>query len=57
MTIARYVGATKDFKGATGSITFDANGDTSSHLIGVYKIVGSTLKTAHWTFVALAPQK
>jgi len=56
LTIARYVAATKDYHGASGPMSFDANGDTSNHLIGVYKVVGVG-SAAHWEFLALAPQK
>jgi ABC-type branched-subunit amino acid transport system substrate-binding protein len=55
LTIARYVAATKDYHGATGGMSFDANGDTSNRLIGVYKVFG-TGKKAHWDFLALAPK-
>ncbi len=55
LIIARYVAATKDYHGATGQVSFDSNGDTSNHLIGVYKVFG-TGKSAAWGFLALAPQ-
>ena len=55
LIIARYVAATKDYHGAAGGMSFDANGDTSNRLIGVYKVFG-TGKNAHWGFLTLAPK-
>jgi len=55
LEIAKAVAATQDFKGATGPISFDKNGDTSNHAIGVYKATGAG-KTGKWSFLALAPQ-
>lgn len=54
LIIAKYVAATNDYHGATGGMSFDKNGDTSNHLIGVYKVFGTGSK-AHWDFLALAP--
>jgi len=49
--IARDVAATRDFHGATGNFSFDANGDTTNHTISVYKVVRGM-----WTFLTVAPQ-
>ncbi len=38
------VAATKDFKGVTGSTSFDANGDTTNKYISIYKIEGGAFK-------------
>lgn len=54
LIIAKYVAATKDYHGATGEMSFNANGDSSNHLIGVYKVMG-TGKKAAWAFLTLAP--
>ena len=55
LVIAQYVAATKDYHGATGEMSFDANGDTTNRVFGVYKVFG-TGKNAHWGFLALAPK-
>jgi branched-chain amino acid transport system substrate-binding protein len=55
LVIARYVAATKDYHGATGEMSFDANGDTTNREFGVYEVFG-TGKNAHWGFLALAPK-
>ncbi len=52
--IAILIGQTKNFKGASGSITFDANGDIASHVFSLYKVVGSGA-SAHWVYVGIAP--
>jgi branched-chain amino acid transport system substrate-binding protein len=52
--IAKLVGQTKGYKGASGSITFDANGDVTSHTFSIYKVVGSG-KSAKWEYVGIAP--
>jgi hypothetical protein len=45
------VGATHNFAGVTGSISFDKNGDTTVHpVISVYKV-----EHGAWTFVGYAP--
>jgi ABC-type branched-subunit amino acid transport system substrate-binding protein len=48
------VGKTKNYSGASGSITFDANGDVTSHTFSIYKVVGSG-KAAKWQYVGVAP--
>ncbi len=53
--LASYVGMTKNYPGGSGSITFDANGDLTSFVVSMYKVVGSG-KTAHWIYAGLAPQ-
>jgi branched-chain amino acid transport system substrate-binding protein len=53
-TIATLVGQTKNFKGASGTFSFDANGDTTNRIVSIYKVSGSG-KTATWTYVGLAP--
>lgn len=53
--IATYVGQTKNFPGGSGSITFDSNGDLTSFVVSMYKVVGSG-KSAHWIYAGLAPQ-
>ncbi len=56
--IARFVGVTKDFKaasgGAAGSITFDANGDPTSHTFSIYKVSGVGTHAA-WQFIGIPP--
>jgi len=53
--IATYVGKTKNWPGGSGSISFDANGDLTSFVVSMYKVVGSG-KTAHWIYAGLDPQ-
>ncbi len=53
--IATYVGQTKNWSGGSGSISFDANGDLTSFVVSMYKVVG-TGKSAHWIYAGLAPQ-
>jgi branched-chain amino acid transport system substrate-binding protein len=53
-TIARNVAGTSDYRGATGQVSFDKNGDSSNRDISVYRASG-TGASAKWTFVALAP--
>ena len=54
-TIAKLVGQTKNFRGASGTFSFDANGDTTNRVISVYKVTGSG-KNATWSYAGLAPQ-
>jgi branched-chain amino acid transport system substrate-binding protein len=51
LIIERYVATTKDYKGASGTVTFDANGDVLSPVFSIYKVVGGK-----WVFQAIAPQ-
>jgi branched-chain amino acid transport system substrate-binding protein len=53
--IATSVAQTKNYPGGSGSITFDANGDTTNLAISLYKVTGSG-KSAHWIYAGLAPQ-
>jgi branched-chain amino acid transport system substrate-binding protein len=46
--------AKSNFKGITGQISFDANGDIKAPLFSVYKVTG-TGKSAHWQFVQYDP--
>lgn len=55
LLVAQYVGLTSDYHGATGPVSFDRNGDSNNHLIGVYKVTG-TGSTAKWAFLKLAPK-
>jgi branched-chain amino acid transport system substrate-binding protein len=48
--VARALAATHNFQGATGVINFDKNGDTSSKVISVYKVING-----QWQFVQYAP--
>jgi len=52
--IARAVAATSDYRGATGQVSFDKNGDSSNRDISIYRASG-TGASAKWTFVSLAP--
>ncbi|HXT36632.1 MAG TPA: hypothetical protein VN837_13740, partial [Chloroflexota bacterium] len=52
-TIALWV-AKSNFKGITGQISFDSNGDIKAPLFSVYKVVGSG-SSAHWQFVQYDP--
>jgi len=52
-TIALWV-AKSNFKGLTGQISFDSNGDIKAPLFSVYKVVGSG-SSAHWQFVQYDP--
>jgi branched-chain amino acid transport system substrate-binding protein len=52
--IAKLVGQTKNFRGASGTFSFDANGDTTNRIVSIYKVTGSG-KNASWTYVGLAP--
>jgi len=52
--IARNVAATSDYRGATGQVSFDKNGDSSNRDISIYRASGRG-SSATWTFVALAP--
>jgi branched-chain amino acid transport system substrate-binding protein len=52
--IATLVGKTKGYSGASGSVTFDANGDILSHTFSIYKVTGSG-SSAHWVYVGVAP--
>jgi branched-chain amino acid transport system substrate-binding protein len=52
LIIQHYVATTKDYKGASGTVTFDANGDVLSPVFSVYKVVDGK-----WVFQAIAPQK
>ena len=54
-TIAKLVGQTKNFSGASGVFSFDANGDTTNRVLSVYKVTG-TGKSATWTYAGLAPK-
>ena len=54
-TIAKLVAQTKNFSGASGVFSFDANGDTTNRVIAVYKVTG-TGKSANWTYAGLAPK-
>lgn len=53
--IAVLVGKTKNFKGASGTFSFDANGDTSNRVVSIYKVSGSG-KSATWVYAGLAPK-
>jgi branched-chain amino acid transport system substrate-binding protein len=53
--IARLVGQTKNFKGASGTFSFDANGDTTNRIVSIYKVSGSG-KSATWVYAGLAPK-
>lgn len=53
--IATLVGQTKNFKGASGVFSFDANGDTTNRIISLYKVSGSG-KSATWQYIGLAPK-
>ncbi len=53
--IAKLVGQTKNFSGASGTFSFDANGDTTNRVISVYKVTGSG-KSAAWVYAGLAPK-
>jgi branched-chain amino acid transport system substrate-binding protein len=53
--IAANVGATKHWPGGSGDVSFDANGDLTSFVVSMYKVVGSG-KTAHWVYAGVAPQ-
>jgi branched-chain amino acid transport system substrate-binding protein len=53
--IAKLVGQTKNFKGASGTFSFDANGDTTNRIISIYKVSGSG-KSATWVYAGLAPK-
>lgn len=53
--IAGLVAQTKNYKGASGTITFDANGDITSHTFSIYRVTGSG-SSAHWVYVGVAPQ-
>jgi branched-chain amino acid transport system substrate-binding protein len=44
-----------NFDGASGHISFDANGDTRTPLFTLYKVNGSG-SSAHWTFIRNLPQ-
>ncbi|HMA34530.1 MAG TPA: branched-chain amino acid ABC transporter substrate-binding protein [Chloroflexia bacterium] len=44
--IAAAIAATKDFKGAIGTTSFDANGDTTNRWISIYQVKGGT-----WTYI------
>jgi len=50
LAIARQV-QSSDFQGASGPVSFDANGDSRNHTIGVYKVVKRT-----FVFQAVAPK-
>lgn len=52
LIVARAVAATKDYHGATGNFSFDKNGDTTNHVIGVYKVSNK----GAWGFIAIAPK-
>ncbi len=54
LIIARDVATTSDYRGATGRVSFDKNGDSSNRDISIYRASG-TGSGAKWTFVALAP--
>jgi branched-chain amino acid transport system substrate-binding protein len=53
--VAILVGKTKGYKGASGTVTFNANGDILSHTFSIYKVAGSG-SSAHWVYVGVAPQ-
>ncbi len=50
LIIARNVVATSDYRGATGQVSFDKNGDSSNRDISIYQVQGGK-----WVFKALAP--
>jgi len=50
LAIARQV-QLSDFQGASGPVSFDTNGDSRNHTIGVYKVVNRT-----FVFQAVAPK-
>jgi branched-chain amino acid transport system substrate-binding protein len=54
--LAVLVGQTHNLAGASGVFSFDANGDTTNRIISVYKVNGTTLKNATWTYASVAPQ-
>jgi branched-chain amino acid transport system substrate-binding protein len=51
--IAKLVGQTNNFRGASGVISFDANGDILSHAFSFYQVLGQG-KTAAWKYVGLS---
>ncbi|MGH2391116.1 MAG: hypothetical protein ACRDIE_23215, partial [Chloroflexota bacterium] len=54
--LALLVAKTHNLSGASGVFSFDANGDTTNRIISVYKVTGTTLKNASWTYAGVAPQ-
>lgn len=51
--VAKMVGQTKGFQGASGVTSFDANGDTTNRVFSIYKVSGSG-SSAAWSYVGAA---